>query len=67
MAEFAGDFRSGTCYQIAVRAGLPEGSFTLDKAAQTNIVMPGIPARLYFPAFSEDQQAVGGDSSRCWP
>ena len=55
-----GDFHSGTSYQLMARAGLPAAeSFTLDKAATTNILMPAIPARLYFPAFSEDQQAVG--------
>jgi len=55
-----GDFHSGTSYQLVARTGLPaEESFTLDKAAATNIIMPAIPARLYFPAFSEDQQAVG--------
>ncbi|HXR08574.1 MAG TPA: alpha-2-macroglobulin family protein, partial [Candidatus Acidoferrum sp.] len=36
-----------------------EESFTLDKATETNILMPAIPARLYFPAFSADQQAAG--------
>jgi uncharacterized protein YfaS (alpha-2-macroglobulin family) len=55
-----GDFHSGTRYQLVARTGLPAGEpFTLDKAATTNILMPAIPARLYFPAFSEDQQAVG--------
>ena len=55
-----GDFQSGTCYRLAARAGMPaEEMFTLDKAAATNIIMPAIPARLYFPAFSQDQQAVG--------
>jgi len=55
-----GDFHSGTSYQLVARTGLPaEESFTLDKAAATNILMPAIPARLYFPAFSQDQQAVG--------
>ncbi len=55
-----GDFHSGTCYQLAARAGLPaEESFTLDQAARTNLIMPAIPPRLYFPAFSGDQQAVG--------
>jgi len=55
-----GDFRSGTCYRLAVKTGLPaEESFTLDQTALTNISMPGIPPRLYFAAFSEDQQAVG--------
>jgi uncharacterized protein YfaS (alpha-2-macroglobulin family) len=55
-----GDFRSGTCYELAAQAGFPAGEFfTLAKAALTNLVMPAIPARLYFPAFSQDQQAVG--------
>jgi uncharacterized protein YfaS (alpha-2-macroglobulin family) len=55
-----GDFRSGTCYQLAVKTGFPaEESFILDEAALTNIIMPGIPPRLYFSAFSADQQAVG--------
>jgi alpha-2-macroglobulin len=55
-----GDFQSGTCYQLAVNTGFPaEESFTLDHGALTNIIMPGIPPRLYFAAFSEDQQAVG--------
>ena len=55
-----GDFHSGTSYRLVARTGLPaEEAFALDKAATTNILMPAIPARLYFPAFSEDQQAVG--------
>ena len=55
-----GDFQSGTSYQLTVRAGLPaEESFTMGQAEGTNILMPVIPPRLYFPAFSEDQQAVG--------
>src|SRR5208282_5422854 len=55
-----GDFNSGTCYRLAVKTGLPAGeSFTLADGALTNIVMPGIPPRLYFSAFAEDQQAVG--------
>jgi uncharacterized protein YfaS (alpha-2-macroglobulin family) len=31
----------------------------LETSASNNVVVPGIPPRLYFPAFSEDQQAVG--------
>jgi uncharacterized protein YfaS (alpha-2-macroglobulin family) len=55
-----GDFHSGTSYRLVARTGLPaEEAFALDKAATTNILMPAIPARLYFPAFSLDQQAVG--------
>ncbi len=58
--KLQGDFNSGTRYRLAVRTGLPaEESFTLDKATETNILMPAIPARLYFPAFSADQQAAG--------
>jgi hypothetical protein len=58
--KLQGDFHSGTSYLLTARTGLPaEQPFTLDKAAATNIIIPAIPARLYFPAFSEDQQAVG--------
>jgi hypothetical protein len=55
-----GDFHSGTSYLLTARTGLPaEQPFLLDRAAATNIIIPAIPARLCFPAFSEDQQAVG--------
>jgi uncharacterized protein YfaS (alpha-2-macroglobulin family) len=55
-----GDFQSGTSYRLTVKSGFPsEKSFALGEAAMTNITVPGIPARLYFAAFSEDQQAVG--------
>jgi uncharacterized protein YfaS (alpha-2-macroglobulin family) len=58
--EFQGDFQSGVGYDVSARAGLPaEECFTLGAAAMTNLIMPGVPPRLYFPAFSDDQQAVG--------
>ncbi len=58
--ELQGDFQDGTSYQLTARSGLPaEESFDLSKSATTNIIMPGVSPRLYFPAFSDDQQAVG--------
>ena len=66
--KLQGDLNSGTRYRLAVRTGLPaEESFTLDKATETNILMPAIPARLYFPAFSANSRRRGGVSCPCWP
>jgi uncharacterized protein YfaS (alpha-2-macroglobulin family) len=58
--ELRGDFQGGICYRIIARAGLPaQEFFTLEQSASNNVVMPGLAPRLYFAAFSEDQQAVG--------
>jgi uncharacterized protein YfaS (alpha-2-macroglobulin family) len=58
--ELRGDFQSENSYRIFALAGLPAmESFALEQGASNHILMPGLAPRLYFAAFSQDQQAAG--------